>query len=276
MKITNFEKKYLLDARSIEERNARSLALGKEKLSQGKTRQAMRLFAYNHALNQSTPKSTAPSGKPTTWKVRVWKNNKVVKTMTVEKDDEVFIKQKVNGLGIDWDKATVLDPKTMKQQKSYKNASVAQYALNKNKSKSANPSNATLQNTISSKARLANITFKYQDPYNKWHTYKVSINLNKSYPENDLKNKALDEFWKKLHLDVRYKDVTAPLPPLSYTKFNNFGESLVDSLGTVILSYEGKVLNKASESIDKKFNFSASSYDDSIKKQNIQISNISI
>ena len=124
MNFQNLCDKYMLDARSFEEKNARSLALGKQKLAQGKTGQAMRLFAYNHALNQNKPQSNALS-KPTTWKVLVWKNNKVVKTMTVEKDDEGFVTQKVKGLGIDWDKATVHDPKTMKQQKSYKNANAS-------------------------------------------------------------------------------------------------------------------------------------------------------
>lgn len=125
MNFQNLCDKYMLDARSFEEKNARSLALGKEKLAQGKTGQAMRLFAYNHALNQNRPNPSAQSGKPTTWKVRVWKNNKVVKTMTVEKDDEAFINNKVKSLGVDWDKATVHDPKTMKQQKSYKNVNAS-------------------------------------------------------------------------------------------------------------------------------------------------------
>lgn len=129
MKLDAFCERYCLDARSFEEKNARSLALGKERLAAGKTGQAMRLFAYNHALNQNRPKTSAQAGLGTKWKVRVWKNNKVVKTMTVEKGDEAFINSKVKGLGIDWDKATVHDPKTMKQQKSYKNANAGKSAL---------------------------------------------------------------------------------------------------------------------------------------------------
>lgn len=99
----------------------------------------MRLFAYNHALNQNRPKTSALAGTGTKWKVRVWKNNKVVKTLTVEKDDEPFVTAKVKGLGIDWDKATVHDPKTMKQQKSYKNA-------NAGNSKSSTPQKTASSN----------------------------------------------------------------------------------------------------------------------------------
>lgn len=128
MKLDAFCERYCLDARSFEEKNARSLALGKERLAAGKTGQAMRLFAYNYALNQNRPKTSAQAGTGTKWKVRVWKNNKVVKTLTVEKDDEPFVTAKVKGLGIDWDKATVHDPKTMKQQKNYKNANASKAA----------------------------------------------------------------------------------------------------------------------------------------------------
>lgn len=128
MKIDAILERYCLDARSFEEKNARSLALGKERLAAGKTGQAMRLFAYNHALNQNKPKTSAQAGTGTKWKVRVWKNNKVVKTLTVEKDDEPFVTAKVKGLGIDWDKATVHDPKTMKQQKNYKNVNASKSA----------------------------------------------------------------------------------------------------------------------------------------------------
>ena len=125
MKLDAFCERYCLDARSFEEKNARSLALGKERLAAGKTGQAMRLFAYNHALNQNRLKTSAQAGTGTKWKVRVWKNNKVVKTLTVEKDDEPFVTAKVKSLGVDWDKATVHDPKTMKQQKNYKNANAS-------------------------------------------------------------------------------------------------------------------------------------------------------
>lgn len=134
MKLDAFCERYCLDARSFEEKNARSLALGKERLAAGKTGQAMRLFAYNHALNQNRPKTSAQAGTGTKWKVRVWKNNKVVKTLTVEKDDEASINNKVKSLGVDWDKATVHEPKTMKQQKSYKNANAAKQPSTKSSS----------------------------------------------------------------------------------------------------------------------------------------------
>lgn len=120
MNLDHLMNRYMLDARTFEEKNARSLARGKELLAAGKTSQAMRMFAYNHALNQNKPKD-APTTAGTKWKVRVWKNNKVVKTLTLEKDDEASVIAKVKSLGIDWDKATVHDPKTIKQTKKYAN-----------------------------------------------------------------------------------------------------------------------------------------------------------
>ncbi len=127
MDIEKFCLRYCLDARSFAEKNARSMALAYERLLKGKTGQATRLFAYNHALNQNR-KSAAVKPSPVTilkpvekkpstaslWKVRVWKKGKVVKTLTVDSDKESLLRPKVKSLGIDWDKATIHDPKTMK------------------------------------------------------------------------------------------------------------------------------------------------------------------
>lgn len=133
MKKIEIDERYFFDAprvRSFEEKNARSLQLGKERLASGKTGQAMRMFAYNHALNQNKPGATAPAQSGTKWKVRVWKNNKVVKTFTIESDNEQVVLQKVKGLGIDWDKATVHDFKTMKQTKKFANANATKTSSN--------------------------------------------------------------------------------------------------------------------------------------------------
>lgn len=137
MNIQSVIERYYLDARSWEEKNSRSLARGKELLAAGKTGQAMRMFAYNHSLNQNKP---APASVPggTKWKVRVWKNNKVVKTLTVDSDSEQNVLQKVKALNIDWDKATVHDPKTMKQTKKYANPNAS-----KTSSGSSNPAKMT-------------------------------------------------------------------------------------------------------------------------------------
>lgn len=122
--------RYCIDARSFAEKNARSMALAYERLLKGKTGQATRLFAYNHALNQNqksaaakaSPVSTAATASGTQkWKVRVWKNGKVVKTMTADSDKEAVLRPRVNALGIDWDKATIHDPKTMKQASKFYN-----------------------------------------------------------------------------------------------------------------------------------------------------------
>lgn len=139
MDIKRLCQRYCLDARSFAEKNARSMALAYERLLKGKTGQATRLFAYNHALNQDRKRASAtaspvgsakPAGKnPITtaataaqkWKVRVWKNGKVVKTMTVNSDKEAILRPRVNALGIDWDKATIHDPKTMKQTSKFYN-----------------------------------------------------------------------------------------------------------------------------------------------------------
>ena len=199
MNFQNLCDKYMLDARSFEEKNARSLALGKEKLAQGKTGQAMRLFAYNHALNQNKPQSNAPS-KPTAWKVRVWKNNKVVKTMTVEKDDEGFVTQKVKGLGIDWDKATVHDPKTMKQQKSYKNAN----ATKGSPKPTASPSSAKVP--VGSKVETpktvnsAIVRFSFEDPFMKKHNFEEKVIFSSPVNKNDAAAMARNELMKGIDL----------------------------------------------------------------------------
>lgn len=128
MRKKDFIERYLLDkaGRSWEEKNARSMALATERLLQGKQTQATRLFAYNHALNQNRPvqpaKKAAKASGGVKWKVRVWKNNKVVKTLSVDSDAEKEVVSKVAALGIPWDKATVHDPKTMKQTVKFKNA----------------------------------------------------------------------------------------------------------------------------------------------------------
>lgn len=133
MDIEKFCLRYCLDARSFAEKNARSMALAYERLLKGKTGQATRLFAYNHALNQnqksaaakaspvkSAPKPIEKKPSPTAgtasqkWKFRVWKKGKVVKTLSVDTDKESLLRPKVKSLGIDWDKATIHDPKTMK------------------------------------------------------------------------------------------------------------------------------------------------------------------
>lgn len=142
MDIEKFCLRYCLDARSFEEKNARSMALAYERLLKGKTGQATRLFAYNHALNQNRKASEAkPTGKPSVpnpsptkpvpkpaakkpapvpaagaqkWKMRLWKAGKVVKTLTVDSDKESVLRPKIKALGIEWDKATLHDPKTMK------------------------------------------------------------------------------------------------------------------------------------------------------------------
>lgn len=128
--------KYCLDARSFEEKNARSMAMAYERLLKGKTAQATRLFAYNHALNQQNklqnqakPMPTKTATKPTEaqstskgpWKVRVWNKNKVVKTIAVDSDKESVLRPKVQALGIEWQKATVHDPKTMKTLSKFYN-----------------------------------------------------------------------------------------------------------------------------------------------------------
>lgn len=122
--------RYCIDARSFAEKNARSMALAYERLLKGKTGQATRLFAYNHALNQnqksaaakvSTVSTAATASGTQKWKVRVWKNGKVVKTMTADSDKEAVLRPRVNALGIDWDKATIHDPKTMKQASKFYN-----------------------------------------------------------------------------------------------------------------------------------------------------------
>lgn len=65
MNIEKFCLRYCLDARSFEEKNARSMALAYERLLKGKTGQATRLFAYNHALNQNRKAAEAkPTGNP--------------------------------------------------------------------------------------------------------------------------------------------------------------------------------------------------------------------
>lgn len=129
MKFQTFCEKYCLDARSFEEKNARSMALAYERLLKGRTAQATRLFAYNHALNQqqkaqkaNTASPTKTPAKPTEtqaaakgpWKVRIWNKNKVVKTLTVDTDKESVLRPKVQSLGVEWQKATIHDPKTMK------------------------------------------------------------------------------------------------------------------------------------------------------------------
>ena len=130
MDIERLCQRYCLDARSFAEKNARSMALAYERLLKGKTGQATRLFAYNHALNQDRKRASAkasPVSNAATvsgtqkWKVRVWKNGKVVKTMTADSDKEAVLRPRVNALGIDWDKATIHDPKTMKQASKFYN-----------------------------------------------------------------------------------------------------------------------------------------------------------
>ena len=224
MKLDAFCERYCLDARSFEEKNARSLALGKERLAAGKTGQAMRLFAYNHALNQNKQQSNAPS-KPTAWKVRVWKNNKVVKTMTVEKDDEGFVTQKVKGLGIDWDKATVHDPKTMKQQKSYKNANATKGApkapaANASSAKASAMQKAAPQKTVNS----AVVRFTFEDPFGDDHSFEEKVNFAK--PVN--KNEAISLAKKELMNGIDLKNETKG------GMFNNFHD--------VTLSFKGKRL----------------------------------
>lgn len=123
--------KYCIDERSFAEKNARSMALAYERLLKGKTAQATRLFAYNHALNQSNkeqlagPAATKPSvapklSSPTTssatakgkpCKVRVWKGGKILKQMNLPSDNEQDIIAKIKALGLDWEKVTVYDPK---------------------------------------------------------------------------------------------------------------------------------------------------------------------
>lgn len=139
MNFAEFLERYCLDARSFEEKNARSMALAYKKLALGKERQATRLFAYNHALNQSqkmwsnvvpkpqnsttkqstkpavkTPPNPAQTANKGPWKVRVWSKNKVVKTLTVDSDKEAILRPKIDALGVSWDKATIHDPKTLK------------------------------------------------------------------------------------------------------------------------------------------------------------------
>ncbi len=130
MDIERFYLRYCLDARSFAEKNARSMAIAYERLLKGKTGQATRLFAYNHALNQNQKSAEAkalsapnPSEKnPSTvtgmasqkWRLRVWKKGRVVKTLSVDSDKESLLLPKVKSLGIEWDKATLHDPKTMK------------------------------------------------------------------------------------------------------------------------------------------------------------------
>lgn len=149
MNTLEFCEKYCLDARSFEEKNARSMALAYERLLKGKTGQATRLFSYNHALNQqnmaaqkakiaptkplsATHKQTlkpavkTPTKPPVVaskgpWKVRLWNKNKCVKTITVDSDKEAVLRPKINALGIEWQKATIHDPKTMKTLNKFYN-----------------------------------------------------------------------------------------------------------------------------------------------------------
>lgn len=53
-------------------------------------------------------------------RIRIWKENRVIKTLTSQDVSKYFLLDAVERLGIDWDKITVHNSKTMKQIKKYK------------------------------------------------------------------------------------------------------------------------------------------------------------
>lgn len=79
------------------------------------------------------------------FRIRVWKNNKVIKTLSSDKDDENSVINSVKKLGVDYDKVTVHDPKTMKQLKRYNNAS-QKTKLDKTNTKLSSPKKSSPQN----------------------------------------------------------------------------------------------------------------------------------
>ena len=256
MKLDAFCERYCLDARSFEEKNARSLALGKERLAAGKTGQAMRLFAYNHALNQNRLKTSAQAGTGTKWKVRVWKNNKVVKTLTVEKDDEPFVTAKVKSLGVDWDKATVHDPKTMKQQKSYKNANAAKSTSS---SKIGSQPNNAKKSPQTETVNSAVVRFTFEDPFMNNHNFEEKINLGKAVSKKDALILAKKELLNGI--DVKNDEVGG--------RFNNYQ--------TVTLSYKGRQLGKWKDNPPfNKFAYNGSAYTNSRKDRLIEIKEIKV
>lgn len=166
------------------------------------------------------------------FKYRLWKNNKVVKTGSTDKDSEQAMTQWANGTGVAWDKVTLHDPK-WKQLK---------VAKNQNSSSGSSSSVANAKKETATKERNYNVDvlFGLQDPFNVQKNYTVSM-IVKGKGKVDAEKNAPKLFNSKLDLDVvdEYRA--------------NVGMAFIE-LGIAALTFDGKRLDTWKETYNKRFN----------------------